>query len=83
MQEVERTLCQLGREKVGSNIHTLTLTDLRPRPRPRPSELGLEAGLETGAGSRDPVDKAGTSKTNTETWAAETKTETEAIKIRS
>ena len=36
-----------------------------------------EAGLETEAGSRDPVDKAGTSKTKT--WAAET----EAIKIRS
>ena len=56
----------------------------RPRhgwPRPRPSKLGLEAGLE--AGSRDPVDKAGTSETKTETWAAETKTETEAIKIRS
>ena len=37
------------------------------------------------AGSRDPVDKVGTSetKTETETWAAETKTETEAIEIRS
>ena len=57
----------------------------RPRPRPRPSKLGLEAGLETEAGSRDPVDKVGTSETKTETesWAAETKTETEAIKIRS
>ena len=58
---------------------------LRPRPRQRPSKLGLEAGLETEAGSRDPVDKARTSETKTETeaWAAETKTETEAIKIRS
>ena len=48
-------------------------------------KLGLEAGLETKAGSRDPVDKAGTSetKTETETWATETKTETEAINIRS
>ena len=43
--------------------------------------LGLEASLKTEAGSQDPVDKAGTSET--ETWAAETKTETEAIKIRS
>ena len=43
--------------------------------------MGLEAGLETEAGSRDPIDKAGTSET--ETWAAETKTETDAIKIRS
>ena len=55
----------------------------RPRPRLRPSKLGLEAGFETEAGSRDPVDKARTSKTETETWAAETKTETESIRIRS
>ena len=35
----------------------------QPRPRPRPLKLGLEAGLETEAGSRDPVDKAGTYET--------------------
>ena len=36
----------------------------------------LEAGLETEAGSRDPVDRAASSetKTETETWAADTKT---------
>ena len=36
------------------------------------SKLGCEAGLETEAGSREPVDKAGIFETKT--WAAETKT---------
>ena len=47
------------------------------------TKIGLEAGLETEAGSRDLIDKSVTSETKTETeaWAAETKTETEAIKI--
>ena len=39
------------------------------------TRLGYEAGLETEAGSRDLVEKGGTSETKTESWAPETETD--------